>query len=154
MPELRALWPVLVLAALGIFAGANLAFQAVVNTQLRAFVGTPLRSSFVSYAGGTLCCLLLLAITRQSMNVLDPAMRTNWWLWTGGVYGLVYLAIVIWLIPKLGSAPVLALVIAGQMLTALWFDHVGLFGMASRSVDLPKLAGVACLVAGVFLIRR
>jgi transporter family-2 protein len=146
--------PVIVLAALGIFAGANLAFQAVVNTQLRGYVGTPLRSSLVSYVGGTLCCLILLAITRQSVNVFDPAIRTNWWLWTGGLYGLIYLAIVIWLIPKLGSGPVLALVIAGQMLAALVFDHVGLFGITPRPVDVPKLVGVACLVAGVFLIRR
>jgi bacterial/archaeal transporter family-2 protein len=82
---LPASWTVVALAALGIFAGANLAFQAVVNTQLRAFVGTPLRSSFVSYLGGTICCLMLLALTRQSFNIVDPvAARANWWLWTGG----------------------------------------------------------------------
>jgi len=147
-------WSVIALAALGIFAGANLAFQALVNTQLRAYVATPLRSSFVSYLGGTVCCLILLAVTRQSANVFDPALRTNWWLWTGGVYGLVYLAIVIWLIPKLGAAPVLALVIAGQMVASLCFDHVGLFGIQPRSIDLAKIVGVGCLVAGVFLIRR
>jgi uncharacterized membrane protein YdcZ (DUF606 family) len=83
------------LAALGVFAGANLAFQAVVNTQLRAFVGTPLRSSFVSYVGGTVCCAVLLMLTRQSFNVFQPAIRTHWWLWTGGVYGLVYIGIAV-----------------------------------------------------------
>jgi transporter family-2 protein len=147
-------WSLVALAALGIFAGANLAFQALVNTQLRNYVGTPLRSSFVSYAVGTICCLLLLAVTRQSANVFDPAMRTQWWLWTGGIYGLVYLAIVVWLIPRLGAAPVLALVVAGQMGAALLFDQMGLFGILPRSLDLAKAIGVVCLVLGVYLIRR
>lgn len=143
-----------VLATLGIFAGANLAFQAVVNTQLRAFVGTPLRSSLVSYVGGTLCCALLLLATRQSLNVLAPAARSEWWLWTGGVYGLIYIAIAVALIPRLGAAPVLALVVAGQMAASLAFDHIGLFGMQLRPIDASKVAGAVLLVAGVVLIRR
>ncbi len=142
------------LAALGIFAGVNLAFQAVVNTQLRAFVDTPLRSSFVSYIGGTLCCAVLLLVTGQSLNVFHPAMKAHWWLWTGGVYGLIYIAIAIALIPRLGSAPVLALIVAGQMLATLVFDHTGLFGMTVRPMDASKLAGAALLVLGVVLIRR
>ncbi|HEV2741427.1 MAG TPA: DMT family transporter [Candidatus Elarobacter sp.] len=147
-------WSVVVLAALGTFAGANLAFQAVVNTQLRGFLVNPLRASFVSYIGGTLCCVILLLATRQSLNVVDPGMRSNWLLWTGGLYGLVYLIIVVWLIPKLGSATVLALVVAGQMLASLAFDHTGLFGIVPRSIDVPKVIGAAFLVAGVVLIRR
>jgi transporter family-2 protein len=147
-------WTTIVLAALGIFAGANLAFQAVVNTQLRVFVGSPVRSSFVSYLGGTLCCVVVLALTRQSFVVVDPAIRTNWWLWTGGLYGLVYIAIAIWLIPRLGSAAVLALVVAGQMLAALVFDHIGLFGITVRAVSWDKALGALLLVAGVVLIRR
>ncbi len=81
-------------------------------------------------------------------------MRSNWWLWTGGVYGLVYLAIVIWLIPRFGSAQVLALVVMGQMFATLAFDGLGLFGLAIRPFDLSKLAGAALLVARVYLIRR
>lgn len=150
-----ASWTVIALAALGIFAGANLAFQAVVNTQLRVFVGTPLRSSFVSYLGGTICCLILLVVTRQSFNIMEPvATRAHWLLWTGGLYGLIYIAIAIWLIPRLGSAPVFALVVAGQMIATLVFDHIGLFGITPRAIDWEKLLGVAFLIAGVVLIRR
>jgi bacterial/archaeal transporter family-2 protein len=149
-----ASWSVLAFAALGVFAGVNFALQAVVNTQLRAFVGSPLRASLVSYAGGTICCLVMLALTRQSFNVVDPAMRTSWWLWTGGAFGLVYVFIAIWLIPRLGAAPVLALMVTGQMLATLAFDHFGLFGIEQRGIDWAKVLGAAFLVAGVVLIRR
>ena len=78
-------WTVVGLASLGMFAGANLAFQAVVNTQLRTFVQTPLRSSLVSYLGGTLRCIVALLATRQSLNIAPAAFIANWWLWTGGL---------------------------------------------------------------------
>ncbi|HEY4442107.1 MAG TPA: DMT family transporter [Candidatus Elarobacter sp.] len=136
------------------FAGANLALQAVINTQLRTFVDTPLRSSLVSYLGGTICCAAALLVTRQSLNVISPATATHWWLWTGGLYGLVYLVIVVWLTPRLGTAPVFALVVAGQMLAALAFDQAGWLGGPSRPIDAGKLAGVAALVFGVLMLRR
>jgi transporter family-2 protein len=147
-------WFVSALGALGVFAGANLAFQAVLLTKLRTFVGSPLRASFVSYLGGTLVCALALFATRQSLDVSAPAIRANWWLWTGGLYGLVYLAIAVWLIPRLGTATVVALVVAGQMLAALTFDHFGLFGIPPRPIDASKMIATVLLVAAVVLIRR
>jgi transporter family-2 protein len=147
-------WTLTALSALGVFAGANLAFQAVLNTQLRAYLGTPLRASFVSYVGGLLCCLVALLVTRQSLNIWSPAIRTHWLLWTGGVYGVLYVTIAIWLFPRLGAGPIFGLVVAGQMLAALAFDQFGLFGIANRPIDPAKILGVALLVAGVFLVRR
>lgn len=81
-------------------------------------------------------------------------MRASWWLWTGGLYGLIYLAIAIWLIPRLGSGPVFALVVSGQMLAVLLFDHFGFFGLSVRPIDAPKVFGAALLIVGVVLIRR
>lgn len=72
---------------------------------------------------------------------------------TGGVYGLVYIAIAIWLIPRLGSAPVFALVVAGQVAATLAFDHFGRFGIVDRPLNWAKVLGAAFLVAGVVLIR-
>lgn len=148
------LWSVTALGALGILAGANLAFQAVLNTQLRTYVGSPLRASLVSYIGGLVCCLIALLATRQSPNVWDSALRGHWWLWTGGLYGVIYLVIVVWLIPRLGSAAVFGFVVAGQMIATLVFDQIGLFGMTARTADPAKVLGAAFLVAGVVLIRR
>jgi bacterial/archaeal transporter family-2 protein len=40
------------------------------------------------------------------------------------------------------------------MLTALAFDQFGWLGIPQRSIDLPRLLGVALPVGGVVLIRR
>lgn len=145
-----ALW----YAAIGLTAGAALAFQAVVNTQLRVFAGTVLRASLVSYIGGLVCCIAALLILRQPLSIPIGGFRDNALLWTGGAYGLLYIAFTIWLIPRIGSGAAVALVVAGQLIASLTFDHIGILGIPRRPIDLPKIAGVAMLVAGAVLIRR
>ena len=58
------------------------------------------------------------------------------------------------LIPRLGAATVLALLIAGQLLSAIAFDHFGLFGLERHPIDLGRMAGAALLIGGVLLIRN
>lgn len=145
----------LLLVALGLFAGANLTFQAIVNAQLRSILASPLRASLVSYLGGTLCCVVLLIARRESLNVFDlRAMQTHAIYWTGGLYGLLYLAIVIWLVQRMPLGALFAIVVAGQLVAALVFDQIGAFGTPVRPIDISKIAGVILLIAAVYLIRR
>ena len=65
----------------------------------------------------------------------------------------VYIAISIMLLPRLGAAMVVALIVLGQMLGALAFDHFGLLGVPENPISVARLAGAALLVAGVVLIR-
>jgi hypothetical protein len=39
--------------------------------------------------------------------------RTHWVSWTGGIFGAIYIAISILLLPRLGTATVIALIVAG-----------------------------------------
>jgi transporter family-2 protein len=74
--------------------------------------------------------------------------------WTGGIFGALFIIGGIVLIPHLGAATFIALLVTGQMITAMAFDHFGLLGLAQRSADLPRLIGAGLLVAGVILVRR
>lgn len=62
--------------------------------------------------------------------------------------------IAVLLIPRLGAATVLALLVAGQLLASIALDHFGLFGLPQRPVDLSRLAGAVLLLGGVVLIRH
>ena len=144
-----------IFVALGLFAGANLTFQALVNAQLRGVLQSPLRAGLVSYVGGTFCCMVLLAARRESFSLFDArAAGSNALFWTGGAYGLIYLLLAIWLIPRLGSGQVFVIIVAGQLLAAVIFDQFGLFGAAPRPIDASKILGVLFLIAAVILIRR
>jgi transporter family-2 protein len=79
--------------------------------------------------------------------------RTHWVSWTGGIFGAIYIAISILLLPRLGTATVIALIVAGQMTGSVAFDHFGLLGAPVHPTNLARLAGATLLVLGVVLIR-
>jgi bacterial/archaeal transporter family-2 protein len=57
------------------------------------------------------------------------------------------------MVPRLGAAATLALIVVGQMLASLAFDQFGLLGLPQQSASLTRLAGAAFLILGVALIR-
>ena len=81
------------------------------------------------------------------------AARTNWFSWTGGIFGTIFIATAILMVPRLGAGATLALIVVGQMLASLVFDQFGLLGLPQRSASLTRLAGEALLILGVDLIR-
>lgn len=134
-------------------AGASLVVQQALNVHLRAAMNSAAWAGLVSYVGGLVCMALLVAALRDPIPAAAAA-RIPWWAWAGGLFGALYIALAIVLIPQLGTATFVALLEAGQMLAAVAFDHYGALGLTERPVDLPRIVGVALLVAGVVLIRR
>ena len=72
----------------------------------------------------------------------------------GGCGGFTVIASITFAFPRLGAATALALMVLGQGVMALVIDHFGLWGMRAVPVTAPRLLGVACLVAGMLLLRR
>lgn len=140
-------------AILAAGAGASFVMQQAVNAHLRAAIGSAAWAGFVSYVGGSLCMLLLACAMREALPPTDVVTKSNWWAWSGGFFGAIYIAISILLVPRIGTATFVALLIAGQMLTSLAFDHFGLFGIRQQSVDLSRLLGAFLLIAGAVLVR-
>jgi transporter family-2 protein len=56
--------------------------------------------------------------------------------------------------PRLGITFFLMVAIAGQLAMALMLDRLGAFGLARVDVSPARLAGVALVLAGCFLVRR
>ncbi len=134
-------------------AGVSVALQQVLNANLRAELGSPWWAGFVSYFVGMLA-MLAAALTSPGPRLPDAFAGTASWLsWTGGLFGALFIATAIFMVPRLGAATVLALIVVGQMLGSLAFDHFGLFGLAHQPVSPTRLAGAAALILGVVLIR-
>ncbi len=135
-------------------AGVSLALQQVINANLRAALGSPWWAGFASYAVGA-TAMLILALAAPGPRVTGALLaRPPWVAWSGGIFGAVFVMAAILTVPRLGAASVLALVVVGQMLGALAFDQVGLLGMPRHPVSPVRLAGAACLILGVVLVRR
>jgi transporter family-2 protein len=139
---------------LALVAGISVVVQQALNANLRNAIGSAAWSGFVSYAVGLACMVLLTLALRDPLPSAAVAARIPWWAWSGGLFGAIFIALGILLIPQLGAATFLALLVAGQMLASITLDHYGWLGLEQRSVDLPRLIGAGLLVAGVVLIRR
>jgi transporter family-2 protein len=150
MPQTLVLFGFYLLAA---GAGVSFVFQQAVNANLRVEIGSPWWAGFISYLGGTLAMFAVILIAREPWLSGPSLARTSWMSWTGGIFGAIYIAISILLLPRLGAALVVALIVLGQMLGALAFDHFALLGVPENPISPLRLAGAALLVAGVVLIR-
>jgi bacterial/archaeal transporter family-2 protein len=137
-------------ALLAVGAGVSVLTQQVLNANLRAELGSAAWSGFVSYVLGVVCMLVLAAALRDPVPSGAIIARVPWWAWSGGIFGAIFIGLAIFLIPKLG----IALLVTGQMMAALAFDHYGWLGIPQRSIDLPRVIGVALLVGGVVPIHR
>lgn len=139
---------------LAVLAGLSIVVQQVLNANLRSALDSAAWSGFVSYAVGVVSMGLLALALRDPLPPVATMMRVPWWGWSGGLFGAIFIALAILLVPKLGAAAFIALLVAGQMLASVTIDHFGWIGLAPRALDGPRLIGVALLVGGVILIRR
>ncbi|HYQ82370.1 MAG TPA: DMT family transporter [Anaeromyxobacteraceae bacterium] len=142
------------LLALALVAGAGLPVQAGVNASLRTSLGRPELAALVNFLTGLLALATWILAQRLPWPEPGALARAPWWSWTGGLLGAFYVTAVIVLAPRLGVATTIAVVVGGQMLSAVAIDHYGLFGVPLRPVSAARGLGAVLLVAGVVLLRR
>ena len=138
---------------LAVAAGVSLVVQQALNANLRYALNSAAWSGFMSYLVGVICMAAFALALRDPIPSASVAARIPWWAWSGGLFGAIFIALAIFLIPKLGAATFIRLLVAGQMLCSLAFDHFGLLGIPVHPASLVRLAGAAFLILGVVLIR-
>ena len=135
-------------------AGALIATQAGVNSQLARAAGHPVFAATISFVVGTAALVLCSLAVRGRWTGGGALAGLPWWIWTGGLLGAVFVVTTAWLAPVLGAATLLSVAIAGQMTFALVLDHYGLVGFPHRAMSPGRAVGVAMLIVGVVIIRR
>lgn len=140
------------LFCLGIAAGSTIAFQSIINTALGRRTGNFGSVLIVTLVSIAVMVLLILLFPAQS-NLSELPKPNEWYLYLGGVLGIVIVVAPILLIPRLGASTTLAAIVVGQLVTALIIDHFGLFGLPRIEITLTRLLGLLLLLAGAFLLR-
>jgi bacterial/archaeal transporter family-2 protein len=138
---------------LAVLAGASVALQQVLNANLRAHLGSPWWAGSTSYLVG-LTAMLAIALLAPGPRFGESVIGNVPWIsWTGGLFGAIFIGIAILMVPRLGAATTLALIVVGQMAGSLAFDHFGLLGIAQQPASVTRMAGAAFLILGVVLVR-
>lgn len=58
------------------------------------------------------------------------------------------------MIPRIGVATALIILLAGQIFIGSILDHFGLLGAAVRPLDLTRVLGLGVVLAGVWLAMK
>ncbi len=139
---------------LGIVAGLGLSVQVGMNTQLRKTLHGPNAAALVSFLVGTVALLALLLVLRTPLPTRDTLAAVPVWAWFGGLFGAFCVASSTVVAAEIGATSLLALVLLGQLATALVIDHFGWLGLPMHPITWVRVAGVVLLGAGVWLITR
>jgi bacterial/archaeal transporter family-2 protein len=132
-------------------SGVLVALQPSINARLAQKIGL-VESSTVSFLVGTIALFLLaLASGQGSFRALT---QVSWWELTGGLMGAFFVCAVILVVPRLGTGAVMAVAIAGQLLTALILDQFQLFGFREIPITVSRISGALLMLLGTWLIVR
>lgn len=140
----------------GLFVGVMgclLAVQPLLNAKVGLAAGHPIHGALVSVVVSTLTLTVTMVLLRAPLPDLRAVSAHPPWTWAGGVIGAFVVLAALLATPRLGAATTVMLFIVGQMAASLILDHFGLLGVPVHAIDLSRLLGVLCLIAGVVLIR-
>lgn len=137
----------LILAAL---AGLAMALQGSINSVLGKKIGI-FEASFIVHLTATIIIIIILALNINRGNIANW-QEVPWYLYLGGILGVLITYTVIVSIPNLGVAVATTLIVAAQVSLACLIDHLGAFGLEKIPFTWYKLIGLILLVAGVRLM--
>ncbi|MEA2475514.1 MAG: bacterial/archaeal transporter family-2 protein [Thermoleophilaceae bacterium] len=133
-------------------AGGLVAMQAPINSALGRAAGTFAAAS-ISFIIGTTALVGITVLSGQKVD-LAAVGDLRWYYLIGGLLGAAYVTTVLVSVRTLGAGGVTAATIAGQLSTSVLLDRLGAFGLPEKPLSIARVAGVALLAVGVFLIVR
>ena len=143
---------------LAIIAGTTLSSQVAINGKLLSYLGSPILTAFISFLIGTVGLGVIYLVSAyyglQTIPNFSALSQTSFWMWTGGLLGAFYIFTTVFVAPKIGFANLFSLIVAGQIILALVFDHFGLLTGQPHLTSSMRMVGVAFLVIGVYLIQN
>lgn len=142
---------------LSLVSGFALTLQVGINGVLRSKTGNPILSSLISFGVGTLGLAIVLFSTvlngSSTLPTANNIKNASWWMFIGGLFGSFYIFTTILASPKIGFANMFSLVICGQIILAVIFDHFGLLGNQIHLLTPLRALGIILLILGVYIIQ-
>jgi transporter family-2 protein len=145
---MQSLVLVILLALLG---GIAVGIQSPLASLMSQRLGL-LESIFIINLGGALCAGVPLIL--MGGGQLSAWQRIPWYAMGAGVFGLVVIGAVSAAIPRVGASATIILIVAGQLVVGVLIDQFGVFDTLVRPLDLLRVAGLALVLLGAWLVIR
>jgi transporter family-2 protein len=132
----------------GGIAGAIVGIQRALNGQINEYSKQSFTTSLLNFMTGTTFLLvLIIAGLILGKNELSPLPSGPWWIYTGGVIGVIYIAFTSTIVQHLGVLTFTLFSVGGQLVGSLIIDFVS--PTEGVSVSAYLVTGIVMTYAGV-----
>jgi transporter family-2 protein len=133
---------------IGLAGGVAVGLQSPMASMLTQRLGI-FESVFIVHVGGAVIALIPLLF--YSGGKMSQWKGVPWYTLGAGVFGLIVIAAISYMIPRVGVAASITTVVAGQLLVGTILDHYGFLDATIRPLDLTRIIGLAVVLFGVWL---
>jgi bacterial/archaeal transporter family-2 protein len=138
----------LIAVTAGCIAGAVVGVQRALNGQINEYSHQSFTTSLLNFITGTTFLVILILIgVALGKNELSPLPAGPWWIYTGGVIGVIYIAFTSTIVQHLGVLTFTLFSVGGQLAGSLVIDLVSPTDGVSVSAYL--ITGLAMTYVGV-----
>lgn len=139
---------------LALLAGAFVGVQRALNGQINEFAKESFATSLLNFIMGTLFLLLfllgaILFSPGENGFSLSSLPTGPWWIYTGGVIGVIYIAFTALIVQHLGVLIFTVLSVGGQLLGSLIVDFF--HPETSNGVGVALITGICLTYLGVIV---
>jgi len=142
---------IVLIILVGLAGGVAVGLQSPLASMLTQRLGV-FESIFIVHIGGAIFALIPILIFGGGK--LGEWRNAPWYALGAGIFGLVVIAAVSYMIPRVGVAASIVTVVAGQLLVGTILDHFGWLGANVRSLDPARALGLIVVMVGVWLTVR
>jgi transporter family-2 protein len=134
----------------GCIAGAVVGVQRALNGQINEHSHQSFTTSLLNFITGTTFLVILILVgVALGKNQLSPLPAGPWWIYTGGVIGVIYIAFTSTIVQHLGVLTFTLFSVGGQLAASLVIDLVSPTDGVSVSTYL--VTGLAMTYVGVIV---
>ena len=140
-------------AAIMLLTGVGIPILAALNGGLGTRLVSPMAASMILF-GLAFLIATTGALLTGSIGQIRFSSDIPFQFYFGGLFVAFYVIAVTFIAPRFGVGNAIFFVLVGQLISAATIDHFGLLGAMRSATDAKRIAGIALMVAGVWLARR
>lgn len=138
------------LLSLPFLAGLGLGFQQAANGKVGINAESALAATFVNFAMGSGMLFIAKLISLPFVGI-PTEMPSGWWLYVGGFTGVLFIAIQVIVVSRIGVLGLGVMLGTGQLLGSLLIDV--LLPLPGQVITLIHVVGVFVTLAGALLVN-
>lgn len=145
---------VLIITSLAILAGAAIALQSALNSQLGMQLKSPLMASSIAFILSGIFSFSAFLLLKTPSITLTTVEEIPFYLWfTGSILSAFGVSMFFYLAPKIGLGSLMSFALGGQIIMAIIISHFGWFNLPIKPLTITKVFGVITLIMSITLIN-